>query len=98
AIRFIMGRNFFWKKRSACVSVCNMAANVLPMEYSMHVRSADSPIIESNFLKKNASFSKKIWQQVKAGYLCAPLSKKALALKKINDDSGIEKRKKDLVI
>jgi hypothetical protein len=38
------------------------------------------------FSKKGVSFSKKIWQQAKAGYLCAPLSKKATALKKINDD------------
>jgi len=29
------------------------------------------------FAKKENSFSKKIWQQIKAGYLCAPLSKKA---------------------
>ena len=38
------------------------------------------------FSKKRDSFSKKIWQQKKAGYLCAPLSKKSIALKKNNDD------------
>ena len=36
--------------------------------------------------KKMTSFLKKIWRQAKAGYLCAPLLKKAIVLKKINDD------------
>lgn len=43
---------------------------------------------------KAITFSKKIWQQAKAGYLCAPLLKKGKALKKKNDAYAIEKRKK----
>jgi hypothetical protein len=50
------------------------------------MRGACIHIKEAFFLKKEARFSKKIWQQIKAGYLCAPLLKKAVALKKINDD------------
>ncbi|WP_193311763.1 hypothetical protein [Agriterribacter humi] len=56
------------------------------MGYTANNEGCVYPYKRSFFLKKEARFSKKIWQQIKAGYLCAPLLKKAVALKKINDD------------
>jgi hypothetical protein len=46
------------------------------------------------FSKKSPSFSKKIWQQAKAAYLCAPLLKKGIALKKGTTLYAIEKGKR----
>ena len=81
-----MDRNIFWGNVRLAHFLCNKTGNTLFTVYTAKKEGVYFHIKEGQLSEKELSFTKKIWQQAKAGYLCAPLLKKAIALKKISND------------